>query len=257
MSYSYRSSRASMARRHPRSRNNKPNNKRGNRGEYIDPSRVIKVATATEAAAQANPAAADLAYTGTGFRSMTGRGVQATVNGHDIAVGGPNMLKELGLDTPTDIRATVQEWVDRGASVLHIICDGAVIGAVRLEDKVREESRTAVKALQARGVKVAMITRQMLSAVSSGRMPLWRSTSRRIMSASRAGRNAEPVSCVCFTEISRSMMSPRSIRSPCMDSSIRSISRRRSASDGVPGSGFLAMKYASRHGSGGQFWGRH
>ena len=43
------------------------------------------------------------------------------------------------------------------------------------------------------------MTRQMLSAVSSGRMPLWRSTSRRIMSASRAGRNAEPDSCVCLT----------------------------------------------------------
>ena len=39
-----------------------------------------------------------------------------------------------------------------------------------------------------------MMTRQMLSAVSSGRMPLWRSTSRRIISASRAGRNAEPFS---------------------------------------------------------------
>ena len=37
-----------------------------------------------------------------------------------------------------------------------------------------------------------MMTRQMLSTVSSGRMPLWRSTRRRIMSASRAGRNAEP-----------------------------------------------------------------
>ena len=36
------------------------------------------------------------------------------------------------------------------------------------------------------------MTRQMLSAVSSGRMPLWRSTSRRIISASRAGRKAEP-----------------------------------------------------------------
>ena len=57
------------------------------------------------------------------------------------------------------------------------------------------------------------MTRQMLSAVSSGRMPLWRSTSRRIMSASRAGRNAEPLSCVCLTEISRSMISPRSISS--------------------------------------------
>jgi hypothetical protein len=53
-----------------------------------------------------------------------------------------------------------------------------------------------------------MITRQMLSAVSSGRMPAWRLTRRRIISASRAGRNALPDSWVCFTAIRRSMISP-------------------------------------------------
>jgi Cu2+-exporting ATPase len=116
------------------------------------------VARAIVTAARTNTAAADLAYTGTGFSSMTGRGVRATVNRHEVAVGGPNMLTELGLTTPAGIAATVQEWVGRGASVLHVIRDGSVIGAVRLEDKVREESRAAVKALQARGVKVAMIT---------------------------------------------------------------------------------------------------
>ncbi|MHA7241526.1 copper-translocating P-type ATPase [Arthrobacter sp. TMS1-12-1] len=116
------------------------------------------VARAIVTAARTNPAAANLGYTGTGFASMTGRGVRAAVSGHDVAVGGPNMLKELGLGTPADIAGTVQEWVGRGASVLHVIRDGSVIGAVRLEDKVREESRAAVKALQDRGVKVAMIT---------------------------------------------------------------------------------------------------
>ncbi|MHA7209840.1 copper-translocating P-type ATPase [Arthrobacter sp. MDT1-65] len=116
------------------------------------------VARAIVAAAQADPAAADLASPGTAFRSMTGRGVRATVSGHDVAVGGPTMLKELGLGSPSDIAGTVQEWVGRGASVLHVLRDGEVIGAVRLEDRVREESRAAVKALQARGVKVAMIT---------------------------------------------------------------------------------------------------
>ncbi|WP_241521769.1 copper-translocating P-type ATPase [Arthrobacter pityocampae] len=128
------------------------------------------VARAIVSAAQADPAAAGRAYTGTGFSSMTGRGVRATVHGHDVAVGGPNMLRELGLDTPADIGDTVQAWVDRGASVLHVISDGAVIGAVRLEDKVREESRSAVKALQSRGVKVAMITgdaRQVADAVGA------------------------------------------------------------------------------------------
>ncbi|WDF35223.1 copper-translocating P-type ATPase (plasmid) [Arthrobacter agilis] len=116
------------------------------------------VARAIVTAARTNPAAANFGYTGTGFASMTGRGVRATVHGHDVAVGGPNMLKELALSTPADIAGTVQDWVGRGASVLHVIRDGAVIGAVRLEDKMREESRAAVKALQDRGVKVAMIT---------------------------------------------------------------------------------------------------
>ncbi|WP_442884932.1 copper-translocating P-type ATPase [Arthrobacter sp. Soc17.1.1.1] len=116
------------------------------------------VARAIVTAAQSNSAATHLGYTGTGFSSMTGRGVRATVSGHDVAVGGPNMLAELGLTTPADIATTVDEWVGRGASVLHVIRNGSVIGAVRLEDKVREESRAAVKALQARGVKVAMIT---------------------------------------------------------------------------------------------------
>ncbi|MBG6215811.1 Cu2+-exporting ATPase [Arthrobacter sp. CAN_A6] len=116
------------------------------------------VARAIVTAAREKPEAAVLSYTGTGFSSMTGRGVRATVRGLDVAVGGPNMLKELGLATPSTIDPAVQQWVGRGASVLHVIRDGSVIGAVRLEDRVREESRAAVKALQARGVKVAMIT---------------------------------------------------------------------------------------------------
>src|SRR5437763_1625387 len=77
-----------------------------------------------------------------------------------------------------------------------------------------------------------MITRQMLSAVSSGRMPRCRSTSLRIMSASRAGRNADPDSWVRLARISRSMISPRSMRSACIAASIRSISRLSSASEG-------------------------
>src|ERR1700719_2071755 len=90
-------------------------------------------------------------------------------------------------------------------------------------------------------VKVEMMTRQMLSAVSSGRLPRWRFTRRRIMSASRAGRNAEPTSCVFLTAIKVSMISPRSSKSSCIASSMRSISRRRSASAGVLWRGGFGM----------------
>ena len=93
-----------------------------------------------------------------GFQSMTGRGVQATIDGSTVAVGGPVLLKELGLAEPQRITTETTEWMTRGASILHVIKDGDVIGAVALEDEIREESRQAVHALQARGIKVAMIT---------------------------------------------------------------------------------------------------
>nr|WP_262495444.1 copper-translocating P-type ATPase [Paeniglutamicibacter gangotriensis] len=108
--------------------------------------------------------------TATDFRSMTGRGVQATVDGSALAVGGPALLAEMDLTEPKQIAEATRGWKDRGASVLHVIRDGAVIGALALEDEVRDESRQAVQALQSRGIKVAMITgdaRQVAASVAA------------------------------------------------------------------------------------------
>nr|WP_255405802.1 heavy metal translocating P-type ATPase [Sinomonas sp. R1AF57] len=98
----------------------------------------------------------------TGFQASSGRGIQARVGGENggelVQVGGPAMLAELGLDTPAELADAVDRWKARGASVLHVIRDGGIAGALALEDSVREESRTAVAALQQRGIRVAMIT---------------------------------------------------------------------------------------------------
>ncbi|WP_216853531.1 heavy metal translocating P-type ATPase [Phytoactinopolyspora halotolerans] len=104
-----------------------------------------------------------------GFRSMTGRGVQADVDGATVAVGGPAMLRELQVDVPAELGGTIEEWQGRGAAVLHVFRDGSVIGALALEDQIRPESRAAVEALHRLGVKVAMITgdaRQVADAVA-------------------------------------------------------------------------------------------
>lgn len=92
------------------------------------------------------------------FSAAAGRGVQATVDGAEVLVGGPNMLRELELATPGVFDAQVEEWSQRGAGVLHVVRDGQIIGALAVEDKIRPESRAAVQALQEQGVKVAMIT---------------------------------------------------------------------------------------------------
>jgi len=89
---------------------------------------------------------------------MTGRGVVAEVAGVEVAVGGPALLRERDLDVPADLREITEAWSRRGAAVLHVVRDGAVIGALSLEDEVREVSRSAVRQLHAMGVTVAMIT---------------------------------------------------------------------------------------------------
>ena len=128
------------------------------------------VARAIVTAAATHPEASRLGLRGTGFQSATGRGVRASVDGTEVVVGGPNMLRELGLSTPATITAATRAWIDRGAGVLHVVRDGTVIGALALEDRIRPESRAAVRALQERGVRVAMITgdaRQVAEAVGA------------------------------------------------------------------------------------------
>jgi Cu2+-exporting ATPase len=50
------------------------------------------------------------------------------------------------------------DWGREGRTVLHVIVDGHVAGAIAAEDEVRPESREAVDALHALGIRVAMIT---------------------------------------------------------------------------------------------------
>ncbi|NUT37921.1 MAG: copper-translocating P-type ATPase [Hamadaea sp.] len=116
------------------------------------------LARAIVAAAQHTrvPAAAD-------FRSLTGRGVQATVDGTRYAVGGPALLRELGVTVPGELTQQAKTWSERGAAVLHLIrLDNGqpqVLAAFALEDEIRPEARQAIADLRALGIgKIVMIT---------------------------------------------------------------------------------------------------
>ena len=93
-------------------------------------------------------------YGASDFTSSPAVGVTAMVNGQQVQVGGPNLLQEH--------RAAELEVADRwradGAIILHVLANGRVIGALKLADEIRSESRRAVDALHARGVQVVMIT---------------------------------------------------------------------------------------------------
>jgi Cu2+-exporting ATPase len=94
----------------------------------------------------------------TGFRSLTGRGVEAVADGTDVAVGGPALLGQRGLDVPAALAEPVASWQQRGAAVLYLIRGVDIVAAFALEDEVRPEARQAVDELRHLGVDVAMIT---------------------------------------------------------------------------------------------------
>jgi Cu2+-exporting ATPase len=90
----------------------------------------------------------------TDFESLAGRGARARVDSREVSVGGPRLLAELGLEPMSD----TERWARDGRTVLHVVADGRVIGALALEDEIRLESSEAVRDLHALGLKVAMIT---------------------------------------------------------------------------------------------------
>jgi P-type Cu2+ transporter len=103
------------------------------------------------------------------FRSMTGRGVEAAVDGTRVAVGGPALLRERDLQQPRELEDVVETWRARGAAVLSVVRGDRIVGAIALEDEVRPESFEAVRALHNEGVRVVMITgdaRQVAEAVA-------------------------------------------------------------------------------------------
>jgi Cu2+-exporting ATPase len=106
----------------------------------------------------------------TDFRSITGRGVEATVGSVRYAVGGPALARERNLQEPESLRAATDSWRARGAAVLYLVRGDQILGAIALEDEVRPEAKQAVSALRRMGKRVVMITgdaRQVADAVGA------------------------------------------------------------------------------------------
>lgn len=109
------------------------------------------LARAITGAAQAGDVAVPQA---TDFSSSPAVGVKATVNDAVIEVGGPYLLEQHSAgELPV-----ADEWRKGVAIILHVLADGEVIGALRLADEIRPESRDAVDALHTSGAQVVMIT---------------------------------------------------------------------------------------------------
>nr|WP_237181513.1 copper-translocating P-type ATPase [Rhodothermus bifroesti] len=93
-----------------------------------------------------------------GFTALKGRGVQASLEGKPVYVGGPRLLEMLDLRPPAHLNAFAQTAGEKAQSVVYLVADGQVVAAFAVADVVRPESKEAVRWLHEMGVEVAMLT---------------------------------------------------------------------------------------------------
>ncbi len=94
----------------------------------------------------------------TGFEALPGRGAQAVVNGKRVAIGGPRLLSEATITVPPEVKESTGASASEGKTVLYVVVEGRLFGALAVEDEIRPESNEAVAELHRLGIRVAMIT---------------------------------------------------------------------------------------------------
>jgi Cu2+-exporting ATPase len=92
------------------------------------------------------------------FLAIPGRGVRATVEGRQLADGGPRLLEQLGVEPPAELQRFADDAAAKGQSVVYQVEDGRVQAAFSVADAIRPESAEAIRRLHDAGVAVAMVT---------------------------------------------------------------------------------------------------
>ena len=92
------------------------------------------------------------------FQAIPGHGVEATVDGRALRMGGPALLEREGARIPDALAVAAEESEGRGQTTVYLLEDGEVLAVFGLADRIREESRAAVDRLHDLGIEVVMLT---------------------------------------------------------------------------------------------------
>jgi len=128
--------------------------------EGIDEDTLRKYAASVDASsehpiAKAIAAASEKKSPVENFKSIPGKGAEGKVEGKDIKVVSPGYLREQNIDL-TDKR--VEPLQAQGKTVVFVIVDGKLQGAIALADIVRPEAKQAIDALKALNIRCMMLT---------------------------------------------------------------------------------------------------
>lgn len=86
------------------------------------------------------------------FNAITGKGVEANVEGMQVKVVSPGYLRDEKIDIPKDA------YSDAAETVVFVLIDGNLAGYIALADEIRPESAEAIKIFKKNNIKVLMAT---------------------------------------------------------------------------------------------------
>ncbi len=90
-----------------------------------------------------------------GFKAIPGKGAEGKVKGKEVKVVSPGYLREKGI-TANDER--IKKLSSQGKTVIFVMMDGKLKGAVALADIIRPESKRAISILKEMGIRCMMLT---------------------------------------------------------------------------------------------------
>lgn len=99
--------------------------------------------------------ASDGKYEVDNFSSITGKGIQGKVNGKSILVVSPGYLREENIELP---RERYEKLSGQGKTVVFVLIDDQLEGAIALGDQIRESSYEAIGKLKEMGIRCMMLT---------------------------------------------------------------------------------------------------
>ncbi|MCK6371757.1 MAG: heavy metal translocating P-type ATPase, partial [Gammaproteobacteria bacterium] len=127
----------------------------------MDRETLLRLAAAVEShsehpIARGIVAAADHTPPVSDFKAIPGKGAVGRVDEREIRVVSPGYLRENNLAVPDP--AAVDRLSEQGKTVVFVLRDGVLVGAIALADIIRTQSRQAIARLKAMGVRCMMLT---------------------------------------------------------------------------------------------------
>jgi len=92
------------------------------------------------------------------FHAIPGQGVKGLVGGRSLMIGGPALIRQLGIELPVELREALDRASSRAQTAITLIEGQAALAVLAVADAIREESHEAVQRLHEQGIEVIMMT---------------------------------------------------------------------------------------------------